>query len=134
MFCFVVKIPCWRWSSSHFLFQGHGCFLQSSSYFYVYILPSTHCFLILIPQTHGNHSEISNECSLFLKSLFTFFFFTEGKGGSKREINNNVWLLSMHPLLGSWPATQACALTGSQTSDPLVYRPAHNPLSHTSQG
>ena len=39
-----------------------------------------------------------------------------------------------HSLLGTWPATQACALTGNRTSDPLVPRLAHNPLSHTSQG
>ena len=39
-----------------------------------------------------------------------------------------------HPLLMAWPTTQACALTGNQTSDPLVRRPALNPLSHTSQG
>ena len=39
-----------------------------------------------------------------------------------------------HPLLGTWPATHACALTGNRTRDPLVHRPALNPLSHTSQG
>ena len=38
------------------------------------------------------------------------------------------------PQLGTWPPTQACALTGNQTSDPSVLRLAHNPLSHTSQG
>ena len=36
--------------------------------------------------------------------------------------------------LGTWLATQACALTGSPTSDLSVRRPALNPLSHTSQG
>ena len=36
------------------------------------------------------------------------------------------------PLLGTRPATQACALTGNQTRDPLVCRPALNALSHTS--
>ena len=36
----------------------------------------------------------------------------------------------MHPLLGTWPATQVGALTGRQTSNPLVC----NPLIHTSQG
>ena len=37
------------------------------------------------------------------------------------------------PPLGTWPATQACALTGNQTGDPLVRRLALNQLSHTSQ-
>ena len=32
------------------------------------------------------------------------------------------------------PATQACALTGNQISDPLVCRPVLSPLSHNSQG
>ena len=32
------------------------------------------------------------------------------------------------------PATQACALTGNQTGNPLACRPALNPLRHTSQG
>ena len=33
----------------------------------------------------------------------------------------------------TWPVTQACALTGNQTSDLSVLRPVLNPLSHTSQ-
>ena len=40
----------------------------------------------------------------------------------------------MRPLLGTWPATQAYALTGTRSGDPLVQRPALNPLSHTNQG
>ena len=35
---------------------------------------------------------------------------------------------------GLGPTTQACALTGNQTGNPLVRRLALNPLSHTSQG
>ena len=41
--------------------------------------------------------------------------------------------LSRAPLPGTWPETQACALTGNQTGNPLVCRPALNPLSYTSQ-
>ena len=40
----------------------------------------------------------------------------------------------MRPQMGTWPETQACALTGNQTGDLLVHRLALNPLSHTSQG
>ena len=36
--------------------------------------------------------------------------------------------------LRTGPATQACALTGNETSNPLVGRPALNPISHASQG
>ena len=50
-----------------------------------------------------------------------------------RERNINVWLPLTRPLLGTWPTTQSCALTGNWTSDPLVCRPALNPLSYTSR-
>ena len=46
----------------------------------------------------------------------------------------SVWLPLTHPLLGTWPATQASALTGNGTGDPLVHRPMLHLLSHTSQG
>ena len=51
---------------------------------------------------------------------FYLFIFREGKGGRERKRNINLWLPLERPLLGTWPATQACALTGNQTSDPLV--------------
>ena len=50
------------------------------------------------------------------------------------ERNINVRLPLSCPLLGTWPEIQACALTGNQTRDPLVCRPALNPLSYTNQG
>ena len=36
--------------------------------------------------------------------------------------------------LRTWPVTQACALTGNQTGDPLVHRTVLNSLNHTNQG
>ena len=68
--------------------------------------------------------------------LFIYLFiFREGEGREKeRERNINVRLPLMCPLLGTWPATQACALTGNRTGDPLVCRLPLKPLSHTSQG
>ena len=53
--------------------------------------------------------------------------------GEERERNINVWLPLVRLLLGTWSATQACALTGNPTGDPLVHRLALNLLSHTSQ-
>ena len=41
--------------------------------------------------------------------------------------------LSPTPYWGPGPETQACALTGNQTGDPLVLRLVLNPLSYTSQ-
>ena len=64
--------------------------------------------------------------------LFVYFREKERKG--ERERNINVWLPLTQPQPGTWPATQACALTGNQTGDPLVHRPVLNPLSHTIQG
>ena len=45
---------------------------------------------------------------------FTYSFFREGEGREKeRERNINVGLPLMRPLLGTWPETQECALTGN---------------------
>ena len=52
----------------------------------------------------------------------------------ERERNISVWLPLTHPLLGTWPATQAHALTGNRTGNLPVLRLALNALSHTSQG
>ena len=51
----------------------------------------------------------------------------------ERERNVNVWLpLTCHPF-GTGPATQVCAFTGNQISDPLLLSSVLSPLSHTSQ-
>ena len=69
------------------------------------------------------------------KEHFIYLFLEKGEGKEQeRERNINVWLPLMRPLLGTWPATQACALTGNRTGDLLVHRPALIPLSHASQG
>ena len=73
-------------------------------------------------------------CNFFKKDFM--YLFSEGEKGKEKEWerNVNVWLPIAYPLLGTWPTTQPCALTGNRTSNPLVHRPALNPLSHTSQG
>ena len=60
--------------------------------------------------------------------FFMYFYRAEGRGR-----NINVWLPLARPLLGTWPPTQACTLTGNQTSDLLVHRLVLSPLSHTNQ-
>ena len=62
------------------------------------------------------------------------YLFLERGEGREKERSINLWLTLARPPLGTWPAIQACALTGNQTSEPLVHRLALNPLSHTSQG
>ena len=44
------------------------------------------------------------------------------------------WLPLARSLLGTWPTTQACALTKNRTSEPLVLQLVLSPLNHTSQG
>ena len=90
-------------------------------------------------QEHGFKPQAFELQTPFQISFFFFWrfysFLERGEEREKeREWNINVWLPLTHPLLGTWPATQACALTGNQTGDALVHRPALNPLSHTSQG
>ena len=52
----------------------------------------------------------------FLSFFLRFYLFLErGEGREKEEEWNNVLLPLAHPLLETWPATQACALTGNQT-------------------
>ena len=72
------------------------------------------------------------------KSIIKDFIYLllERREGREKESgrNINVWLPFSHPLLGTWPAIQACALTGNQTGNLLACRPALNLLSHISQG
>ena len=71
----------------------------------------------------------------FLKKNFIYVFLERGEEREKERARNfDVWLPLARSHLGTWPVTQACALTGNRTSDPLVCRPALGPLSHTSQG
>ena len=68
------------------------------------------------------------------KKYFVYLFLERGEGKEKeRERNINVWLPLARPLLGTGPATKACALTGNGPSDPLIPRLVLNPLSYTSQ-
>ena len=50
-----------------------------------------------------------------------YLFLERGEGKEKeRERKINVWLPLARPLLGIWPPTQACVLTGNRTGGPLV--------------
>ena len=67
-------------------------------------------------------------CLLFIHSFIhsdcIYLFLERGESREEeREKIINVWLSLACPLLGTWPATQACALTGNQTGNLLVLRP-----------
>ena len=63
---------------------------------------------------------------VFFKRFYLFiylFIYLEGKGGGEKEGKISVWLPLLWPSLGTWPATQARALIGNQTGNPLVCSP-----------
>ena len=76
----------------------------------------------------------------FLKDfiyLFNLFILPQRGREGEREGEKHQCVLASHvplPLLGTWPATQACALAGKRTRNPSVCRPALSALSHISQG
>ena len=71
---------------------------------------------------------------VYFKDLFIHLFLERGRQGEREGEKHQYVVASCVPPTGTWLATQACALTGNWTSNPLVHRPALNPLSHTSQG
>ena len=68
------------------------------------------------------------------KKKILFISRERGRQGEREEETSMCGCLWHVPLLGTWPPTQACALTGNRTGDPLVRRLALNPLNYTSQG
>ena len=72
-------------------------------------------------------------CVCIFKNIYLFL--ERGREGEREgEKHQCVVASRMPPQVGTWPATQACALTRNRTGDPVVRRPALNPLSCTSQG
>ena len=52
---------------------------------------------------------------------FIYLFLDREDGREKeRERNISVWLPPARPPPGTWAKTQACALTGNQTCNPLL--------------
>ena len=61
----------------------------------------------------------------FFKDLIYLFFLEREKGREKeREGKISAWLPLVRPLLGTWPATQSCALTENQTGYHFVSQPS----------
>ena len=92
-------------------------------------------FHVCICHQHIFSGEVSIHvfCPFFKKKIFIYFQTEEGTE-KDRERNINVWWPLMRSVLGTRPATQACALTGNLIHDPLVLRLTLHPLSRASQG
>ena len=75
----------------------------------------------VIPRSlRAGHLEHSRS---FLKD-FIYLYLERGEGKEKeRERNISVGLPLICPQMGTWPATQACALTGNLTGDPWIRSP-----------
>ena len=83
------------------------------------LLPLT---LLLFQPSHSSEMPITvfiwKQGESFFFNLFVYLFLERGEGREKeRERNISVWLPLTCPLLGTWPATQACAMTGNWTDD-----------------
>ena len=71
----------------------------------------------------------------FFLIFFLIYLFLEWERDGERKGEKYQCVVTSHtPLLGTWPTTQACALTGNGASDPLVCILVLSPMSHTSWG
>ena len=57
----------------------------------------------------GDYAKLRN----FFKDLFIHLFLEREGREKEKERNINMWLPLVCLLLGTWPATQACAQTGN---------------------
>ena len=128
-----------QWATSRYLFI---CWLVGwFIYLFIVLFPLTFIPFIPLCPTQSLHCCLFPWllfpfcfCKTFLK-YFTYLFLDRGEGKEKEKDRNiNVWLPLACPRLETWLATQACALTGNRTGNPLVCKPALNPLSHSSRG
>ena len=119
----------WAPSSCETLYVINGLTLGID--IHIYSLPMQTSWNTVLLSQHSEQNAIS---CLFL--FLRFYLFLDRREGREKESERNVivWLPLTHPILKTWPTTQARALTGNRTSDPVVRRLVLNPLSHSSQG
>ena len=66
------------------------------------------------------HNLKSNQLPKKIFLRFYLFTFRERGREGESEGEKHAWLPLTWPQPGTWPATQACALTRNQSDDPLV--------------
>ena len=81
-------------------------------------------------EENGRQLRISVAASVSVKVKFIF---RERRREGEKHLRNINRLPLPHTQSGTWPITQACALTWNQTRDLSVCWTTPNPLSHTSQ-
>ena len=132
MSVFLIKATQWAWSAISLRFRfAFSCWLMmffSCAYWPVVYFSWRNVYSDPLP--NFNFVWFFN---YFFKD-FIYLFLERRRNKKERVRNISVWLPLVCPQLGTWPTTQACALTGNQTCDPLVHSLVLNPLSHTSQG
>ena len=84
-------------------------------------VPGLECAQIFLGATAQHKCRATRDFILFFFKILCIYFY-RGEGREKeRERNLNVWSSLVRPLLGTWPATLACALTGNWTGHPLLH-------------
>ena len=106
-----------------------GYFIVASKRNWYVLALVTHYILTFLLRRRLLVGGRRGECKYFI--VLRFYLFLEGKRG--REISIHGCLLHTS-YWGPGLQPRLCALTGNGTSNPLVCRPAFNPLSHTNQG
>ena len=72
------------------------------------------------PSSFYSSSSLPSPPPPFKKDFIYLFLERRGRREKEMKRNINVWLPFAYSPLGTWPATQTCALTGNWTGDPLV--------------
>ena len=106
-------------------FKDKNYFFNSSFFFPFSLLPFfafSISYFVLLSISHSLFLLVFFSFNInFILRLFIYLFLETGEGREKeRERSINVWFPLTWSPLRTWPATQACALTGNRTGDPLV--------------
>ena len=131
MLCACSKIPIQPWEGKqHWKGRDWNKRKNDNSDFTALLAYASWCTVV------GSSSTFYSFIFIFILCfIFHLFIFRErGREGDWVGEKHRYVVTSCMPPTGNWPETQACALIGNRTGDPLVCRLALNPLSHTSQG
>ena len=130
-----IRVPCTQWAGNKYLLNekinSHNSSLQAST---AIVFCSQSFLSLLRPVSNFSHPLPVFSPFLILPPLSLTLGEGRERGRETLMCESYVERLPLtYPQLGTWPATQARALTGNRTRDLLVCRLVLNPLSHTSQ-